>query len=221
MVALKNQASLRIWRYDTAALPKKRPGPPKGYMPKYPPVKQLPLPHLDDPLLLERAAGLHEGEEGSYCINETLRIAIAMCSKDALERIQPVFGTKVTRCNSRKCERAEENPEGFDYRLSRDRRFAKLIMETFVKRGLSKEKSDQYHHATRKCEELAQTQRDVQGLKPWTEPQRRPGQGDHLVGEGAGQSKEDDPHRPRDDDPPPGRMLCDDEQEETPTPLSL
>ncbi len=80
-----------------------------------------------------------------------------MCSRDALERIQPVIGTKVTRCNRAKCERTEENPEGFDYRLSRDGKFAILIMETFINRGLSKEKSDQYHNVMRKCEELAQT----------------------------------------------------------------
>jgi len=74
-----------------------------------------------------------------------------MCSRDALERIQPVFGTKVTRCNRAKCERTEENPEGFDYRLSRDGKFARLIMETFIKRGLSKEKTDQYDGVMRKC----------------------------------------------------------------------
>lgn len=90
--------------------------------------------------MLERAVGLHEGEGGSYCIKGTLRIAITMCSRDALERIQPVFGTKVTRCNRAKCERTEENPEGFDYRLSRDGKFAFLIMDAFIKRGLSKEK---------------------------------------------------------------------------------
>jgi hypothetical protein len=140
---------------NTAVLPK-RPGPPKGYMPKYLPVKQLPLPRLDDPLLLERAVGLHEGEGGSYFIKGTLRITITMCSRDALERIQPVFGTKLTRNNPRKCERTEENPEGFNYRLSREGRFAKLIMETFIERGLSKEKTDQYNEVIRKCEQQAQ-----------------------------------------------------------------
>ena len=102
--------------------------------------------------------GLHEGEGGSYFIKGTLRISITMCSRDALERIQPIFGTKVTRCNPRKCQRTLENPEGFDYRVSREGRLAKLMMETFVKRGLSKEKTDQYE-VLKKCE-AAQTAKE-------------------------------------------------------------
>lgn len=79
-------------------------------------------------------------------------IGIDLCSREALERVAPLWGVKVTKGGSRgACKPTPDNPERRVYRLQAEGARAKLIIDDMVKHGLSREKLASWDATLKKC----------------------------------------------------------------------